>query len=113
LENTFKNRGKPRGIKPSKRDLKSEFGNHKTLILGYEKQMLITLSYFLELKAVDELEFSTDLSSINHGLGYQLLEWSTNVRVNLKRINWLRAVNLSEDEKNERYINPSAIAEVI
>jgi len=64
-------------------------------------------------KAVDELEFITDLSSINRGLGYQLLVWSTNLPVNLKRVNWLAAVNLSEDEKSVRHMNPLTIIEVI
>ncbi|MFD2917220.1 hypothetical protein [Psychroserpens luteus] len=80
---------------------------------GFGKMLVIAKNELFCPKAVDTLEYSTDLSSINHGLGYQLLEWSTNVRVNLKRANWLGAVNLSEDEKSERYMNPSTIAEVI
>ncbi|MGM5469718.1 hypothetical protein ACS386_05530 [Flavobacteriaceae bacterium LMO-SS05] len=186
-------------------NLKSEFGNHKTLVAAYEKQMLVALSYFPELKEVkiifrlrdrktplatrptffsmfrsakkrtyvitiskkstdylnsiifknlnynaqigvlghelshisdylnkgfgkmlsvaekellspkkvDRMEFITDLSCINHGLGYQLLEWSIEVRKNLKRANWLGAVNLSADEKSERYMNPSTITKII
>lgn len=185
--------------------LKSKFGNHKTLIASYEKQMLIALSYFPELKdikikfrlknretplatrptvlsmfrsakkrtyiitiskkssnyldaivfknlnynaqigvlghelchisdylnkgfgkmsnvvfieifskkAVDKFEFNTDLNCINHGLGYQLLDWSINVRENLKRVNWLGAVNLTADEKSERYMNPSTITAIL
>jgi len=185
--------------------LKSKFGNHKTLIADYEKQMLIALSYFPELKdikikfklknretplatrptvvsmfrsakkrtyiisiskkstnyldaivfknlnynaqigvlghelchiseylnkgfgkmcnvaaieifskkAVDKFEFNTDLNCINHGLGYQLLDWSINVRENLKRVNWLGAVNLTADEKSERYMNPSTITAIL
>lgn len=185
--------------------LKSKFGNHKTLIAAYEKQMLIALSYFPELKdikiqfrlknretplatrpslfsmfrsakkrtyiitiskkstnyldaivfknlnynaqigvlghelchvsdylnkgfgkmsnvvfieifskkAVDKFEFNTDLNCINHGLGYQLLDWSTNVRENLKRVNWLGAVNLTTDEKSERYMNPTTIHTIL
>lgn len=185
--------------------LKSKFGNHKTLIASYEKQMLIALSYFPELKdtkikfrlknretplatrptlfsmfrsakkrtyiitisrkstnyldaivfenlnynaqigvlghelchvsdylnkgfgkmsnvvfieilskkAVDKFEFNTDLNCINHGLGYQLLDWSINVRENLKRVNWLGAVNLTTDEKSERYMNPSTIKNIL
>lgn len=185
-------------------NLKSEFGNHKTLIAGYEQQMLIALSYFPELKdikikfrlktratplatrpsffsmfrsskkrtyvitiskksikleaitfknltynaqigvlghelshvsdylnkgfgkmvvivknelccpkEIDKMEYNTDLSCINHGLGYQLLEWSTNVRKNLKIENWLGTVNLSTDGKRERYMNPSTIMEIL
>jgi hypothetical protein len=64
-------------------------------------------------KAVDKFEFNTDLNSINHGLGYQLLDWSINVRENLKRVNWLGAVNLKVDEKSERYMNPSTITAIL
>lgn len=64
-------------------------------------------------KEVDKFEFNTDLNCINHGLGYQLLEWGTTVRKNLKRTNWRGAVNLTADEKSERYMNPSAITEII
>lgn len=80
---------------------------------GFGKMLVIAKNEMFCPKAVDKLELNTDLSSINHGLGYQLLEWSTNVRVNLKRANWLGAVNLSKDEKSERYMNPSTIAEII
>ena len=186
-------------------NLKANFGNHKTLIAAYEKQMLIALSYFPELKdikiefrlknretplatrptlfsmfrsakkrtyiitiskkstnyldaivfenlnynaqigvlghelchisdylnkgfgemfgigfiqifskkAVDKFEFNTDLNCINHGLGYQLLDWSINVRENLKRVNWLGAANLTADEESERYMNPTTIKEIL
>ena len=80
---------------------------------GFGKMLVIAKNELFCPKAVDALEYSTDLSSINHGLGYQLLEWSINVRVNLKRTNWLGAVNLSEDEKSERYMNPSTIEEIL
>ncbi len=80
---------------------------------GFGKMLVTAKNQLFCPKAVDKMEFNTDLSSINHGLGYQLLEWSTNVRVNLKRVNWLGAVNLSEDGKSERYMNPSTITEVI
>jgi len=62
---------------------------------------------------VDKFEFDTDLNCINHGLGYQLLDWSINVRENLKRVNWLGAVNLTADEKSERYMNPSTIKNIL
>ena len=80
---------------------------------GFGKILVIAKNELFCPKAVDALEYSTDLASINHGLGYQLLAWSTNVRINLKRANWLGAVNLTEDEKSERYMNPSTITEVI
>lgn len=186
-------------------NLKTKFGNHKTLIEDYEKQLLIALSYFPELKdikvkfrlknrktplttkptlfsmlcsskkrtyvitiskkstdylenitfknlrfnaqigvlghelshvsdyinkgfgkmshiafieifskkEVDKFEFNTDWNCINHGMGYQLLDWSTNVRQNLKIDNWRGTVNLTADEKSERYMNPSTIKDII
>jgi len=64
-------------------------------------------------KRVNDFEYNTDLNCINHGLGYQLLDWSINVRKNLGSVNWLGAVNLTANEKSERYMNPSTIIEIL
>ncbi|MFK5957389.1 MAG: hypothetical protein QM495_00805 [Lutibacter sp.] len=64
-------------------------------------------------KKVNDFEYNTDLNCINHGLGYQLLDWSINVRKNLGRVNWLGAVNLTADTKSERYMNPSTIIKIL
>lgn len=80
---------------------------------GFGKMSVIALNEFFSKKAVDKFEFNTDLNCINHGLGYQLLDWSTNVRENLKRVNWLGAVNLTTDEKSERYMNPTTIHTIL
>lgn len=80
---------------------------------GFGKMCNVAAIEIFSKKAVDKFEFNTDLNCINHGLGYQLLDWSINVRENLKRVNWLGAVNLTADEKSERYMNPSTITAIL
>lgn len=80
---------------------------------GFWKMSNIAFIEIFSKKAVDTFEFNTDLNCINHGLGFQLLDWSINVRENLKRDNWRGAVNLNADEKNERYMNPSTIKAIL
>lgn len=83
------------------------------LTKGFRKMNRIGLDIIFSKKRIDILEFNTDLSCINHGLGYQLLDWSINVRDRLKRPNWLGAVNLNADKKSERYMNPDTIIEIL
>lgn len=66
----------------------------------------------LSKKHVDRFEYNTDQICIDHGLGYQLLAWSMEVRNNLKITNWGGA-NLLPDSKQERYMNPSTISTII
>lgn len=80
---------------------------------GFGKMCNVAAIEIFSKKAVDKFEFNTDLNCINHGLGYQLLDWSINVRENLQRENWLGAVNLTADEQSERYMNPSTIISII
>ena len=80
---------------------------------GFGKMNRIGLDIIFSKKRIDSLEYATDLSCINHGLGYQLLDWSINVRENLKRKNWLGAVNLTADENSERYMNPQTIIKIL
>jgi hypothetical protein len=80
---------------------------------GFGKMCNVAAIEIFSKKAVDKFEFNTDLNCIHHGLGYQLLDWSINVRENLKRVNWLGAVNLTADEKSERYMNPSTITTIL
>lgn len=75
---------------------------------------LIRLSFKLfNSDFVDSFEFNTDQRTIEHGLGYQLLDWSIFVRKALGIIEWKGA---SEDlatgnlpEVNQRYMNPKTI----
>jgi hypothetical protein len=80
---------------------------------GFLKMNRIGLDIIFSKKRIDAFEYNTDLSCINHGLGFQLLDWSINVRENLKRPNWLGAVNLNADDKSERYMNPSTIITIL
>ncbi len=61
----------------------------------------------LSKRAMDEFEFNTDKSSIEHGYGYQLLSWSIEVRKKLNLSVW-GGVN-NEKPKRERYMNPLTI----
>jgi hypothetical protein len=75
--------------------------------------------YFIKLvamrlskKAIDKFEYETDRRCIEHGLGYQLLAWSREVRKKLNIEQW-RGVNNMGDNGRERYMNPSTILSFI
>jgi hypothetical protein len=59
-------------------------------------------------KAMDVFENNTDRITIEHGLGYQLLAWSTEVRQNLKIKEWGGAAKNGIQER-ERYMSPKTI----
>jgi hypothetical protein len=58
---------------------------------------------------IDRFEFRTDSICIAHGLGYQLLAWSSFVRQKMHRENWDGADNVHQPMERERYMNPSII----
>jgi len=63
---------------------------------------------------LDKFEFRTDSICIAHGLGYQLLAWSTFVRTTMQTTNWRGADNVNNmPMKKERYMNPSTIEKYI
>jgi len=75
---------------------------------------LIGLSFKLfNSDYVDSFEFNTDKRTVEHGLGYQLLDWSIFVRKALNVVEWKGAsVDLSDGNKPEatqRYMNPETI----
>ncbi|NCO62393.1 MAG: hypothetical protein GW839_02325 [Flavobacteriales bacterium] len=80
---------------------------------GFGKMLTVGKNELFCPILVDKAEYQTDLSCINHGLGYQLLDWSINVRENLQRPNWLGAVNLDKNENSERYMNPETIKAIL
>lgn len=98
-------------------------------VLGHEmahvsdfnsKSTLELISLFFKMLSsdfVDHFEFNTDLISINHGLGYQLLDWSKYVRKALDIDNWGGASNKDSLEKTgskkQRYMNPETIEKYI
>jgi hypothetical protein len=63
----------------------------------------------ISTKWVDRFEYRTDSICIAHGLGYQLLDWSTSVRKAMHVENYDGADNVGEPMTRERYMNPSTI----
>ena len=90
-------------------------------IIGHELGHVIEFSSMVTLsilkhgansvssKYVDHFEFETDSICIAHGLGYQLLAWSTYVRHVMHKVNWDGADNVHKRMMRERYMNPSTI----
>jgi len=60
-------------------------------------------------KYIDRFEFRTDSICIAHGLGYQLLAWSSFVRQKMHRKNWDGSDNVHQTMEKERYMNLSTI----
>jgi hypothetical protein len=65
------------------------------------------LGMHLSKKRMDRFEFATDIRCIAHGLGFQLLSWSMEVRQKLKLSRWGGSNN--NHPKAERYMNPETI----
>ncbi|MEP7231183.1 MAG: hypothetical protein ABI691_13070 [Ginsengibacter sp.] len=64
----------------------------------------------LSNKYLDRLERKTDSLCIAHGLGYQLLAWSSFIRTTMHRENWTGSVNINKGPMlREKYMNPSTI----
>ena len=75
--------------------------------------------YFIKLlfmhlnkSKMDRFEYNTDMRCIEHGLGYQLLSWSTEVRLKLNLIQW-KGIKHIEGKGRERYMNPESIMKEI
>lgn len=104
--------------------LKNLSFNAQVGVLGHEISHVADFNqrkgrYFIKLllmqvskKAMDVFENNTDRRTIEHGLGYQLLSWSTEVRHNLKINQWGGADKKGIQER-ERYMSPSSILKLI
>jgi hypothetical protein len=104
--------------------LKNLSFNAQVGVLGHEISHIADFNqrkglYFVKLlfmqlskKAMDVFENNTDRRTIEHGLGYQLLAWSTEVRHNLKIQEWGGAAKNGIQER-ERYMSPKAIMELV
>lgn len=100
--------------------LKNLSFNAQVGVLGHEISHIADFNqrkglYFIKLlfmqfsrKAMDVFENNTDRRTIEHGLGYQLLAWSTEVRQNLKIKEWGGATKNGIQER-ERYMSPETI----
>jgi hypothetical protein len=62
---------------------------------------------------IDRAEYNTDGRCIAHGLGYQLLEWSSYVRKKMNTVNWDGPDYAHRPKKRERYMNPGTIEKKI
>ncbi|MFZ0596657.1 MAG: hypothetical protein WAM46_06720 [Flavobacterium sp.] len=83
------------------------------LTKGFSKMMNLVLIEIFSKKQVDQFESRTDHICINHGLGFQLLDWSKSVRENLKIDYWRGADNLKHKTSDERYLNPETIIQIM
>ncbi len=104
--------------------LKNLSFNAQVGVLGHEISHIADFNqrkglYFVKLlfmqfsrKAMDVFENNTDRRTIEHGLGYQLLAWSTEVRHNLKIKDWGGAAKSGIQER-ERYMSPETIMELV
>jgi len=68
----------------------------------------------LSNKFLDRFERYTDSLCIAHGLGYQLLAWSSFIRTAMHRENWTGSVNIDRGPMlREKYMNPPTIKKQI
>ena len=67
----------------------------------------------ISTRYIDRFEYNTDAICIAHGLGYQLLEWSSYVRKVMNTVNWDGPDYVHRPKKRERYMNPGTIEKKI
>ena len=87
-------------------------GHELSHVVDYNNQkgryFIKLLAMQLNSKAINKFEYATDMRCIAHGLGYQLLAWSTEVRLKLNLVQWKGIKELNKPG-NERYMNPESI----
>jgi len=90
-------------------------GHELSHVSDFSKRSIFSLagsgiSHIFSSRYIDHFEYRTDSICIAHGLGYQLLAWSTFVRRTMQRENWEGADNVNVAVMTrERYMNPSTI----
>jgi hypothetical protein len=85
----------------------ADFSNYSSLGIIWHGVKNISPAY------VDKFEYKTDGICIAHGLGYQLLMWSENLRKQMNTINWRGPDYTHKPQNTERYMNPSTIQQQI
>jgi hypothetical protein len=73
------------------------------------RQIILHALKNVSAKYIDRFEFNTDAICIAHGLGYQLLEWSSYVRKKMNRETWRGPDYIHRPMTKERYMNPATI----
>lgn len=80
-------------------------------------ELLVLYLKLLKAENVNEFEFKTDRTCIEHGLGYQLHDWSQYVRQTLDIPEWRGASEANNNRKTNnqdlRYMNPETIKNYI
>jgi hypothetical protein len=72
-------------------------------------QMIKHVASSVSAKYIDRFEFNTDAICVAHGLGYQLLLWSSFVRKKMNTVNWDGPDYAHRPKTRERYMNPLTI----
>lgn len=83
----------------------TDFASMTTMQILHHAIKNISRSY------IDRFEYNTDAICIMHGLGYQLLTWSSFVREKMNRQNWSGPDYAHRILTKERYMNPTTILE--
>lgn len=81
----------------------ADFSNYSSLGIIWHGIKNISPGY------VDKFEYKTDSICIAHGLGYQLLVWSENLRKQMNTVNWRGPDYAHKPQNTERYMNPATI----
>src|SRR5436853_7397926 len=90
-------------------------GHELSHIADFKQRSLLSMidsgiQHLFSSRYIDRVEFRTDSICLAHGLGYQLLAWSTFIRNTMHTKNWQGAYNTDKmPTMHERYINPSTI----
>lgn len=90
-------------------------GHELSHAADFSNQNLLSLAasgigHVFSARYIDRFEYRTDSICIAHGLGYQLLAWSTFIRKTMHTENWRGADNIDHmPMKQERYMNPATI----
>ena len=91
-------------------------GHELSHISDYNKRkgLYFVKLFFIHLsqKKMDNFEYNTDMRCIEHGLGYQLLSWSEEVRFKINLIQW-KGIKQMNEKGRERYMNPESIIKEI
>jgi hypothetical protein len=110
--------GKVKPVILSKMDFNAQIGiigHELSHVADFEQRSLLSLigsgiGHIFSSRYIDRFEFRTDSICIAHGLGYQLLAWSTFIRNTMHTKNWQGADNINKMPMiRERYMNPSTI----